>query len=231
MGALPDLLPGYQPSHRCSRRADGARRRGASSSGHARAPHPADVRRRPRRSGQGVVRLGENIVQTDPDATQVRAAMRRANWWSARRSSCPRRPTWLTWFCRLRRSWRRTARSSTSIAASNGYDPHFPRPVKPEPTSTSSTQSPPHWARTWAVAHPPRPWPNAARSRPCSPASAHERLDQRAGCTGHAGHPSDPGEARLYQASVRHPNGRAQLAATPWLPPGEQTERRLSLCC
>jgi formate dehydrogenase major subunit len=53
---------------------------------------------------------------------------------------------------------------------------------------------------------------------------SHDRLDREGGLHWPCRGPEDPGEARLYQRRFATGDGRAQLAARQWLPPGEQPD-------
>jgi formate dehydrogenase alpha subunit len=52
----------------------------------------------------------------------------------------------------------------------------------------------------------------------------HERLDREGPLHWPCSSPEDPGEAVLYRERFATPNGRAQLHAKPYLPPGEQPD-------
>lgn len=57
---------------------------------------------------------------------------------------------------------------------------------------------------------------------------SHRRLDLEGPLHWPCRDAGDPGEGRLYEHGFATPNGRAQLAARPWLPPGEQPDAEYS---
>jgi formate dehydrogenase major subunit len=63
-----------------------------------------------------------------------------------------------------------------------------------------------------------------ARLTPVFGGISHERLDAEGALHWPCRTPTDPGEAHLYLDRFATPNGRAQLAAVHWLPPGEQSD-------
>ena len=55
---------------------------------------------------------------------------------------------------------------------------------------------------------------------------SHERLDREGPLHWPCRSSDDPGEAALYMERFATPNGKAQLAARPYLPPGEEPDAR-----
>ncbi|WKX69003.1 molybdopterin oxidoreductase family protein [Streptomyces sp. XD-27] len=58
---------------------------------------------------------------------------------------------------------------------------------------------------------------------------SHRRLDREGAVPWPCPDPDRPGEATLYRERFATPDGRAHLAATPYLPPGEQPDDRYPL--
>jgi formate dehydrogenase major subunit len=63
-----------------------------------------------------------------------------------------------------------------------------------------------------------------ARLAPLFGGISHRRLDLEGPLHWPCRDAGDPGEGRLYEHGFSTANGRAQLAARPWLPPGEQPD-------
>ncbi|MFJ1733411.1 molybdopterin oxidoreductase family protein [Streptomyces sp. NPDC088254] len=53
---------------------------------------------------------------------------------------------------------------------------------------------------------------------------SHDRLDREGAVPWPCPDPDRPGEAKLYEERFATPDGRARLAAAPYLPPGEQPD-------
>ncbi|MEU8003690.1 formate dehydrogenase subunit alpha [Catellatospora sp. NPDC049111] len=224
MGALPDLLPGYQ-------RIDDprARQRCEQVWGHRmplrpglRIPQMFDA------AIDGRVRalwvFGENIAQTDPDSGHVRAALAACEFVICQE-------IFLTDTARLADVVLPGASFLEKDGTFVNFDRRFQR-VRP-------ALDPPGQARTdfdilrsvaaalgadLGCATPAAALAECARVAPLFAGISHTRLERE----GHLHWPcrstDGPGEARLYQQGFATPNGRAQLAARPWLPPGEQPD-------
>ncbi|GAA1388090.1 formate dehydrogenase subunit alpha [Catellatospora chokoriensis] len=226
MGALPDLLPGYQPVADPQARGRCEQIWGCPLPQRPglRIPQMFDA------ALDGRVRalyvFGENIAQTDPDSGHVRAALDACEFVICQE-------IFLT----------DTAQAAdvvlpgASFLEKDGtfvnFDRRFQR-VRP-------ALRPPGLARTdfeiinaVAVAlgtdlgcpTPSQALDECARVAPLYAGISHIRLDRDGPLHWPCRSPDEPGEARLHQESFATPNGRAQLAARPWLPPGEQTDAR-----
>lgn len=62
------------------------------------------------------------------------------------------------------------------------------------------------------------------RLAPVFAALSHDRLDREGAVPWPCPYPDRPGEAKLYTEQFATPDGRAHLAAAPYLPPGEQPD-------
>lgn len=114
-----------------------------------------------------------------------------------------------------------------------------PRPPAVGSKRVRRSVGPPEGVRTdFAVAHAlaahlavdlGRPTPAAAldevaRLTPHFAGLSHDRLDREGAVPWPCPHPDRPGEATLYRQRFATPDGRAHLAAAPYLPPGEQPD-------
>jgi formate dehydrogenase major subunit len=224
MGALPDLLPGYQPVRDAHTRARFERAWGVPI---------------PQRPGlripdmftaaldgrlKALYVLGEDIAQTDPDSARVHAAIEA---------------------CELVISQEiflsETARAADVVLPAAAFlekdgtfvnfDRRFQR-VRP-------ALAPPAGARSdFDILHAVAaslgrdlgcPTPADALAECASLATlfggiSHARLDVEGGLHWPCRDANDPGEGRLYEHRFATPSGRAELAARDWLPPGEQPD-------
>lgn len=224
MGALPDLLPGYQ-------RVDDprARQRCEQVWGHAvpqrpglRIPQMFDA------ALDGRVRalwvFGENIAQTDPDSGHVRAALE-----ACELVIC--QEIFLTGTARLADVVLPGASFLEKDGTFVNFDRRFQR-VRPALDVPGQARTDFHVLHAVAsamggdlgCATPAAALAECARVAPLFAGVSHARLERE----GHLHWPcrsaDDPGEARLYQQGFATPDGRAQLAARPWLPPGERLD-------
>ena len=224
MGALPDLLPGYQKvldpaaRARCAEawRADVPQRPGL------RIPQMFSAAR------GGVLKalwvIGEDVLATDPDSTSVRAAL----------TACP------LVICND------LFLSPTAAAA----DVVFPVAAWLEKDGTfvnfdrrfqrvRAAVAPPAGVRTdFAVLHavaarmgadlgcatPAEAMAECAAVAPLFGGISHSRLDRDGPLHWPCGSADSPGTPRLYQDRFATPDGLAHLAARPYLPPGEHCD-------
>ena len=224
MGALPDLLPGYQKvldpaaRARCAEawRADVPQRPGL------RIPQMFSAAR------GGVLKalwvIGEDVLATDPDSTSVRAAL----------AACP------LVICND------LFLSPTAAAA----DVVFPVAAWLEKDGTfvnfdrrfqrvRAAVAPPAGVRTdFAVLHavaahmgadlgcatPAEAMAECAAVAPLFGGILHSRLDRDGPLHWPCGSADSPGTPRLYQDRFATPDGLAHLAARPYLPPGEHCD-------
>ena len=224
MGALPDLLPGYQ------RVLDAAARARCSVAWQAEVP-PRPGLRIPQmfeaaRSGalKALWVIGEDVLATDPDSTSVRAAL----------AACP------LVICND------LFLSPTAAAA----DVVFPVAAWLEKDGTfvnfdrrfqrvRAAVAPPAGVRTdFAVMHavaaamgadlgcatPAEAMAECAAVAPLFGGISHPRLDLEGPLHWPCGSADSPGTPRLYQDRFATPDGLAHLATRPYLPPGEHCD-------
>ncbi|MGW1679664.1 formate dehydrogenase subunit alpha [Saccharopolyspora sp. NPDC002376] len=224
MGALPDVLPGYQPITDSSVRA-----RFAAAWGHPiperpglRIPQMFDA------AIAGEVRalyvIGEDVAQSDPNSGHVRAALQACD---------------LVVCHDLFRS--RTAEHAdivlpaASFLEKNGtfvnFDRRFQRvrpALAPPGSATTDFDILHHLAHAMGTdLGCPEPADALAECASLTPAFAglsHQRLDAEGPLHWPCRSPDHPGEAVLYLDRFATPDGRAALAARPYLPPGEQPD-------
>ena len=126
------------------------------------------------------------------------------------------------WCYRLR-SWRRTARSSTSIAASSVSGPRCRRPAGAYDFDILNAVA----SSLGADLHCPDPAAALAECAAVAPlfgGVSHRRLEAEGALHWPCRSIDDPGEATLYLDRFETPDGRAALGARPYLPPGEQPD-------
>lgn len=224
MGALPDLLPGYAKVADPAARARVAHVWDASVPAHPglRIPQMFAAARAGRLRALWVV--GEDICATDPDTTRITEAL----------DTCP-----LVVCNELFLS--ETARRAdvvlpvASWLEKDGTFVNFDRRFQ----RVRAAVAPPAGVRTdFAVVRALAaaldvdlgcPTPAAALDE-CARISthfaglSHERLDREGAIPWPCPNPDRPGEATLYRKQFATPDGRAHLAAAPYLPPGEQPD-------
>ncbi|MGE5827458.1 MAG: formate dehydrogenase subunit alpha, partial [Micromonosporaceae bacterium] len=224
MGALPDLLPGYQPvtDPAVRARCEGVWGRPVPATPGLRIPEMFEAAAAGRVKALYVV--GENIVQTDPDAAAVRAAVQACEFVISQEI-----------FLSDTAALADVVLPAASFVEKDGtfvnFDRRFQR-VRPALT-------PPGQARTdfeiiqsiaaalgadLGCATPADAMAECARIAPLFAGISHERLDRVGALHWPCRSPDDPGEGRLHQQGFATRNGRAQLATRPWLPPGESPD-------
>ena len=202
MGAMPDILPGYQKVADDAARA-GSRGLGSSDPAAARPADPGDVRRRPRR---GAARRCGSSARTCSHRSRRRHV--------ARRSSLPAgglQGTFLsetarppTSSSRPRPSWRRTAPSSTSTAASSVSARPWRPPGGARTDFGSSARSRPAGRRP-RLPHAGRALAECAASRRCSAGSRTSAWTRGPAAPGRAGPARRPGGAAAATSSGSPP--------------------------
>jgi formate dehydrogenase alpha subunit len=224
MGALPDLLPGYQRVTD-----DDARRRVGDAWGVPVPPRPGlripdmfaaalDGRLR------ALYVMGEDIAQTDPDSHHVRAAL----------DACElviSQEIFLSETAQLADVVLPAASFLEKDGTFVNFDRRFQR-VRP-------ALPPPEGARTdfaillgvaqalegdLGVSTPAEAMAECAAVAPLFAGVTHERLDQESALAWPCRSADDPGEPHLYRTRFETPSGRAGLAAVDWLPPGEESD-------
>jgi formate dehydrogenase major subunit len=229
MGALPDLLPGYQPITDPAIRGRFSTAWGVDipATPGLRIPQMFDAA--VRGEVKALYVFGENIAQTDPDTGHVRAAL----------AACDlviSQEIFLSETAQLADVVLPGASYLEKDGTFVNFDRRFQR-VHP-------AVAPPGQARTdFAVIHavaaalgadlgcptPADALAECARLTPVFAGVSHERLDRDGALHWPCRSPDHPGEARLYQHQFATPNRRAQLATRPWLPPGEQPDAEYPL--
>ncbi|MGQ5228173.1 formate dehydrogenase subunit alpha [Streptomyces sp. yara] len=224
MGALPDLLPGYGKVTDIA-----ARSRAEDVWGTPVPPRPGlripDMFAAARAGDlQALWIVGEDVCATDPDANQVARAL----------DACP-----LVVCNELFLS--ETARHADVVlpAASwlekdgtfVNFDRRFQR-VRPAVHPPGQARSDFDILRSVAEAMgaclgcptPADALAECGRLAPVFAGLSHDRLDREGSVPWPCRSPGGPGEAKLYTERFATPDGRAHLAAAPYLPPGEQPD-------
>ncbi|MDF0376561.1 formate dehydrogenase subunit alpha [Streptomyces sp. KA12] len=221
MGALPDMLPGYgritDPDARA--RAEAVWGRTLPARPGLRIPEMFDAARRG--SLRALWIIGEDVCATDPNSHQVADAL----------DACP-----LVVVNELFLS--ETARHAdvvlpvASWLEKDGTFVNFDRRFQRVRTAVR----PPAAARTdFDITHavaaamgadlgcstPAETLAECGRVAPVFAGISHERLDREGAVAWPCPAPDLPGEATLYTDAFSTPDGRAQLSAAPYLPPGE----------
>ncbi|MER7078488.1 formate dehydrogenase major subunit [Saccharopolyspora kobensis] len=224
MGALPDFLPGYQPVTDAA-----VRDRFAALWGHAvperpglRIPQMFDA------AIAGEVRaihvIGEDIVQSDPNAAHVRAALRACD----------------LVVCHDLFSSRTAEHADVVLPAASflekdgtfvNFDRRFQR-VRPAVTPPGGAASDFDILHRIANAMgvdlgcrtPADALAECASLTPVFAGLSHQRLDAEGPLHWPCRTLDQPGEAVLHLDRFATPDGRAALAARPYLPPGEQPD-------
>ena len=224
MGALPDLLPGYQKV------ADPDVRRRFSAVWGTAVPESPGLRipEMFNAAVAGRVRalyvMGEDVAQTDPDSGHVRAALEACELLVCQE-------IFLSETARLADVVLPAATFVEKDGTFVNFDRRFQR-VRP-------ALSPPGAARTdfdilravasslgsdLGPATPAAALEECSRVAPSFSGISHGRLDREGALPWPCRGDDDPGEARLYRDSFATPSGRAELCARDWLPPGEEPD-------
>ncbi len=230
MGAMPDILPGYQKV---------ADAEAASTFGEA-----WGVEIRPQRglripemfdaavAGElkALIVFGEDIAQTDPDSGHVRAAIEACELVVSQEI-----------FLSETASLADVVLPAASFLEKDGTFTNFDRRVqRVRPALEPPGEARPDFEIIRALAAelgtdlgcstPAEAFAEMASLTPTFRGISHERLDREGGrvawpCRS----PDDPGERTLYRERFETPSGKAQLAAIPYAPPGEQPDAEFPL--
>ncbi|MDG4791147.1 formate dehydrogenase subunit alpha [Micromonospora sp. WMMD1102] len=224
MGALPDLLPGYQPV------ADPRVRARFSRAWGAELPDRPGLRILEMFDAATTGRLralyviGEDIAQTDPDSRRVQAAL----------AACDLVVCHDLFLSRTAEQ-ADVVLPALSFLEKDGTFVNFERRVQ----RVHPALPPPGEARSdFEILHLlgaamgidlgcPTPADALAECASLTPTFAgisHGRLDREGPLHWPCRAPDRPGEARLYLDGFATPDGRAALAARPYLPPGEEPD-------
>jgi len=224
MGALPDMRPGYQKVADPAARAHFERAWGTAlpSRPGLRIPEMFAAARRHELGALWII--GEDVLATDPDSTRIAQAL----------ESC-RLVVVSELFPSQTAGYADVVFPAASWLEKDGtfvnFDRRFQR-VRP-------AAPPPGWARTdfeivnalaaalgadLGCPTPADALAECARVTPVFGGLSHQRLDAEGALTWPCPAPDAPGQAKLYTGGFATPDGRAQLAAAPYLPPGEQPD-------
>ncbi|MFI8992566.1 formate dehydrogenase subunit alpha [Streptomyces sp. NPDC053542] len=224
MGALPDLLPGY------GKVTDPDARSRAEAVWGVPAPHRPGLRIpdmfAAARAGdlRALWVIGEDVCATDPDSNRVAEAL----------AACPLVVCNELFLSETARhadvvlpvaSW--LEKDGTFV----NFDRRFQR-VRPTVPPPGSARSDFDVVRALAAAMgtdlgcptPADALAECGRVAPVFAGLSHERLDREGAVPWPCPDPGRPGEAKLYGERFATPDGRAHLAAAPYLPPGEQPD-------
>ena len=222
MGALPDLLPGYQKVND-----ETARTRFSEAWGVPVPPRPG--LRIPEMfdamlSGQvrALYVMGEDIAQTDPDSTHVREAI-------AAGELVISQEIFLSETARLADVVLPAASFLEKDGTFVNFDRRFQR-VRPAVTPPGEARTDFDILRSMAtelgadigIKDPAEALAECARLAPLFAGVSHDRLDREGGLHWPCRSAEHPGEGRLYLDGFATESGRAELAAHHWLPPGEE---------
>jgi formate dehydrogenase major subunit len=221
MGALPDLLPGYQKVVDPEVRRRFAARWGVKPPAHPGLRIP-DMLQGAR---VGAVRalwvIGEDIAQTDPDSERVRAALQRCELVVCH-----------DLFLSETARYADLVLPAASFLEKDGtfvnLDRRFQR-VRAALAPPGEALSDFDIVRRCAQAlgadlgldTPADAMDECAGLAPLFAGISHARLDREGAVPWPCRSPENPGEARLYLDGFATPSGRAELAARDWRPPGE----------
>ncbi|AKH86845.1 formate dehydrogenase [Streptomyces sp. CNQ-509] len=224
MGALPDLLPGY------GKVVDPAARDRAGAVWGVRVPERPGLRIpdmfAAARSGalRALWIIGEDVCATDPDADQVARAL----------DACP------LVVCNELFLSETAGRADVVLPVASwpekdgtfvNFDRRFQR-VRPAVAPPAGVRSDYDVVRALAAAMgtdlgcptPAEALAECGRVAPVFAGLSHDRLDREGAVPWPCPDPGRPGEARLYTKEFATPDGRAHLAAAPYLPPGEHPD-------
>ncbi|MGW0607687.1 formate dehydrogenase subunit alpha [Streptomyces sp. NPDC002640] len=224
MGALPDLLPGY------GKVSDPAARARVETVWGTPVPQRPGLRipdmfaAARARTLRALWVIGEDVLATDPDTNRVAQAL----------DTCPLVVCSELFLSETARradvvlpvaSW--LEKDGTFVNFDRRYQ--RVRPAVPPPDGTRSDFDVVHALASAMGADLGCPTPaealaECARTAPLFAGLSHERLDREGAVPWPCPDPGQPGEAKLYRSRFRTPDGRAHLAAVPYLPPGEQPD-------
>jgi formate dehydrogenase major subunit len=229
MGALPDMLPGYQrvTDEAVAQRFETAwgvpigRERGL------RIPEMFDAAVEGRL--KGLIVFGEDIAQTDPDSGHVRAALDACELVVSQEI-----------FLSETAALADIVLPAAAFLEKEGTFTNFDRRVqRVRPALYPPGEARPDFEIIRALAdaigadlgcpNPAAAYDEMASVTPTFAGISHERLDREGPIAWPCRSADDPGERRLYLQRFETPSGRAQLAATPYAPPGEEPDTEFPL--
>jgi len=224
MGAMPDILPGYQKvaDEEVATRFEHAWGVGIGRERGLRIPEMFDAAV----AGEvkALIVFGEDIAQTDPDSGHVRAAI----------DACElvvSQEIFLSETARLAD----VVLPAASFLEKDGTFTNFDRRVqRVRPALEPPGEARPDFEIIHAVAGalgadlgcatPADAFDEMASLTPTFAGISHERLERDGPIAWPCRSPEDPGERRLYEQSFATPSGKAQIAAIPYAPSGEEPD-------
>jgi formate dehydrogenase major subunit len=229
MGALPDMLPGYQrvTDEAVADRFEAAwgvpigRERGL------RIPEMFDAAVSGRL--KGLIVFGEDIAQTDPDSGHVRAALDACELVVSQEI-----------FLSETAALADIVLPAAAFLEKEGTFTNFDRRVqRVRPALDPPGEARPDFEIIAALADalgvdlgcrtPAEAYGDMASLTPTFAGISHERLDRDGPLAWPCRSAEDPGERRLYLERFETPTGKAQLAAIPYAPPGEEPDSEFPL--
>lgn len=224
VGALPDLLPGYQPLTDAAARTrfETAWRVEIRAERGLRLLEMFDAALGGRLRALWVI--GEDVAQTDPDSAHIEAAL----------DACELVVCQELFLSRTARH-AHVVLPAASFLEKDGTFTNFDRRVQ----RVRPAIAPPGQARTdFAIASalaaalggdlgcptPAAAFAELASLAPIFAGMSHERLDRDGALHWPCSEPAGPGEPTLYLRGFATPSGRARLAAVPYQHPGEQPD-------
>ena len=224
MGALPDMFPGYRKVTDPAARAHFERAWGVSLPPRPGLRIPEMFAAARRRELAALWIIGEDVLATDPDSARIAEAL----------ESCR-----LVVVSELFGS-QTAQRADVVLPAASwlekdgtfvNFDRRFQRvrPAVPPPGQARSDFEAVHVLAAALGADLGCPTPadalaECARLTPVFAGLSHQRLDAEGALTWPCPAPGAPGQAKLHTTAFATPDGRAQLAAAPYLPPGERPD-------
>ena len=229
MGALPDMLPGYQPvaDHEVARRFEAAWGVPIKPERGLRIPEMFDAAVEGRL--KALIVFGEDIAQTDPDSGHVRAAIDACELVVSQEI-----------FLSETAGMADVVLPAAAFLEKEGTFTNFDRRVqRVRPALGPPGEARPDFEIIRALADalgadlgcatPADAFAEMAALTPTFAGISHQRLDREGAIAWPCRSPDDPGERKLYQDRFETPSGRARLAAIPYAPPGEQTDPQFPL--
>ncbi|MGI9557211.1 MAG: molybdopterin oxidoreductase family protein [Solirubrobacterales bacterium] len=229
MGAMPDVFAGYQPvaDDKIARRHEEAWGVEIGRDRGLRIPEMFDAAVDGRL--RALIVVGEDIAQTDPDTTHVEAALAACDLvvsqdiflsqTAERADVVLPAASWLEKDGTFVNFDRRVQRVRSALAPPGDAKPDFDI-VRLIAEALDVDLGCPTPAAAWA---------EMAALTPPFAGISHARLDGEGPIHWPCRSADDPGEATLYLKGFETPSGKAQLAALPYLPPGELPDAEFPL--
>ena len=229
MGALPDMLPGYQKvaDREAAARFEAAWGVEIGAERGLRIPEMFDAAVEGRL--RGLIVFGEDIAQTDPDTGHVRAAIDACELVVSQEI-----------FLSETAARADVVLPAASFLEKDGTFVNFDRRVqRVRPAIETPGDARPDFEIVGAiggalgvdlgVTTPADAFAEMAALTPTFAGLSHERLDREGSIAWPCRTPDDPGERTLYLEGFETPSGRARLATIPYAPPGEEADAEFPL--